>query len=146
VRCGSRARKQAFWTGRSRRKGLLAYVMEALDQDRRAVGVDRRWGPDADQRAKLLIYQAMKGSIFSAYLQLHRARHLFVRQQTAVINSIRTYLAEFGIRAPSGKAKLVSRSRKARSTPRTQCPVLFLDGDHFGENKTANSYFIEIAK
>ena len=31
---------------------------------------------------------------------LHRARHLFIRQQTAVINSIRAYLAEFGIVAP----------------------------------------------
>jgi hypothetical protein len=33
-------------------------------------------------------------------LMLHRARHLFIRQQTAVINSIRAYLAEFGIVAP----------------------------------------------
>src|SRR5689334_15924589 len=32
-------------------------------------------------------------------LMLHRARHLFIRQQTAVINSIRAYLAEFGIRS-----------------------------------------------
>jgi hypothetical protein len=35
-------------------------------------------------------------------LMLHRARHLFIRQQTAIINSIRVYLAEFGIVAPSG--------------------------------------------
>jgi transposase len=35
-------------------------------------------------------------------LLLHRARHLFIRQQTAVINSIRAYLAEFGIVAPVG--------------------------------------------
>jgi transposase len=33
-------------------------------------------------------------------LMLHRARHLFIRQQSAVINSIRAYLAEFGIVAP----------------------------------------------
>jgi transposase len=33
---------------------------------------------------------------------LHRARQLFIRQQTAVINSIRAYLAEFGIVAPVG--------------------------------------------
>src|ERR1044072_7738541 len=33
-------------------------------------------------------------------LMLHRARHLFIRQQTVVINSIRAYLAEFGIVAP----------------------------------------------
>jgi transposase len=36
-------------------------------------------------------------------LLLHRARHLFIRQQTAVINSIRAYLAEFGIVAPVGR-------------------------------------------
>src|SRR5262252_334673 len=35
-----------------------------------------------------------------ACLMLHRARHLFIRQQTAIINSIRAYLAEFGIIAP----------------------------------------------
>jgi transposase len=34
-------------------------------------------------------------------LMLHRARHLFIRQQTAVINSIRAHLAEFGIVAPA---------------------------------------------
>jgi transposase len=34
---------------------------------------------------------------------LHRARHLFIRQQTAVVNSIRAYLAEFGIVAPVGR-------------------------------------------
>ncbi|WP_407179298.1 IS110 family transposase [Bradyrhizobium sp. STM 3562] len=36
-------------------------------------------------------------------LMLHQARHLFIRQQTAVINSIRAYLAEFGIVAPVGR-------------------------------------------
>jgi transposase len=30
-------------------------------------------------------------------LVLHRTRHLFIRQQTAVINAIRAHLAEFGI-------------------------------------------------
>src|SRR5260370_19274685 len=33
-------------------------------------------------------------------LMLHRTRHLFIRQQTALINSIRAHLAEFGIVAP----------------------------------------------
>src|SRR5258708_7109187 len=33
----------------------------------------------------------------------HRTRHLFVRQQPAVINSIRAHLAEFGIVAPVGR-------------------------------------------
>src|SRR5919204_3127565 len=36
-------------------------------------------------------------------LMLHRARHLFIRQQTAVINSIRAYLGEFGIVARVGR-------------------------------------------
>ena len=36
-------------------------------------------------------------------LMLHRARHLFIRQPTAVINSIRAYLTEFGIVAPVGR-------------------------------------------
>jgi transposase len=36
-------------------------------------------------------------------LMLHRTRHLFVRQQTAVINAIRAHLAELGIVAPVGR-------------------------------------------
>jgi transposase len=36
-------------------------------------------------------------------LALHRTRHLFIRQQTAVINAIRAHLAEFGIIAPVGR-------------------------------------------
>ena len=36
-------------------------------------------------------------------LVLHRTRHLFIRQQTATINSIRAHLAEFGIVAPVGR-------------------------------------------
>ena len=36
-------------------------------------------------------------------LLLHRARHLFIRQQTSVINAIRAHLAEFGIVAPIGR-------------------------------------------
>src|SRR5215510_7011605 len=35
-------------------------------------------------------------------LTLHRTRHLFIRQQTSVINAIRAHLAEFGIVAPVG--------------------------------------------
>jgi transposase len=41
-------------------------------------------------------------------LTLHRTRHLFIRQQTAVINVIRAHLTEFGIVARS--AARVSRS------------------------------------
>ena len=36
-------------------------------------------------------------------LMLHRTRHLFIRQQTAVINTIRAHLAELGIVAPVGR-------------------------------------------
>jgi transposase len=34
---------------------------------------------------------------------LHRTRHMFISQQTALINSIRGHLAEFGIVAPVGR-------------------------------------------
>ena len=36
-------------------------------------------------------------------LTLHRTRHLFIRQQTTVINALRAHLAEFGIVAPVGR-------------------------------------------
>ena len=36
-------------------------------------------------------------------LMLHRTRHLFMRQQTSVINAIRAHLAEFGIVAAVGR-------------------------------------------
>jgi transposase len=36
-------------------------------------------------------------------LMLYRTRHLFIHQQTAVINVIRAHLAEFGIVAPVGR-------------------------------------------
>src|SRR5262245_54528263 len=39
-------------------------------------------------------------------LTLHRTRHLFIRQQTSVINAIRAHLAEFGIVAPVGRRGL----------------------------------------
>ena len=39
-------------------------------------------------------------------LMLHRTRHLFIRQQTAVINSIRAHFAEFGIVAPVGRKEV----------------------------------------
>ena len=36
-------------------------------------------------------------------LVLHRTRHLLIRQLTAVTNTIRAHLAEFGIVAPVGR-------------------------------------------
>ena len=38
-----------------------------------------------------------------ACLMLHRTRHLFIRQQTSLINAIRAHLAEFGIVAAVGR-------------------------------------------
>ena len=58
-----------------------------------------------------------------AGLVLHRTRHLFVRQQTAVINAIRAHLAEFGIVAPLGRngvdelVSLISFARACMRSP-----------------------------
>ena len=38
-----------------------------------------------------------------ACLMLHRTRHLFIRQQTSVINAIRAHMAEFGVVARVGR-------------------------------------------
>ena len=54
-------------------------------------------------------------------LMLHRARHLFIRQQTAVINSIRAYLAEFGVVAPVGR-RGVEQLRDFRGYSRPPAP------------------------
>src|SRR5215208_4185367 len=40
-------------------------------------------------------------------LTLHRTRHLLMRQQTSLINAIRSHLAEFGIVAPVGRNGVV---------------------------------------
>ena len=48
-------------------------------------------------------FVATKTSEQQSGLMLHRTRHLFIRQQTAVINAIRAHLAEFGIVAPVGR-------------------------------------------
>src|SRR5512141_2252626 len=48
-------------------------------------------------------FVATKSPEQQSCLTLHRTRHLFIRQQTAVINVIRAHLAEFGIVAPVGR-------------------------------------------
>src|SRR5476649_2954869 len=48
-------------------------------------------------------FVATKAPEQQSCLTLHRSRHLFIRQQTAVINAIRAHLAEFGIVAPVGR-------------------------------------------
>ena len=44
-----------------------------------------------------------------ACLMLHRTRHLFIRQQTSVINAIRAHMAEFGIVARVGRTGVAER-------------------------------------
>jgi transposase len=48
-------------------------------------------------------FVATKTAEQQSCLMLHRTRHLFVRQQNAVINSIRAHLAELGVVAPVGR-------------------------------------------
>ena len=48
-------------------------------------------------------FVATKTTEQQSCLTLHRTRHLFIRQQTSVINVIRAHLAEFGIVAPIGR-------------------------------------------
>ena len=48
-------------------------------------------------------FVATKAPEQQSCLTLHRTRHLFIRQQTSVINAIRAHLAEFGIVAPIGR-------------------------------------------
>ncbi len=48
-------------------------------------------------------FVATKTPAQQSCLTLHRTRHLFIRQQTSVINAIRAHLAEFGIVAPVGR-------------------------------------------
>jgi transposase len=50
-------------------------------------------------------------------LTLHRTRHLFIRQQTAVINVIRAHLAEFGIVAPVGRRGVEALIEKLKPFP-----------------------------
>src|ERR1700684_4516912 len=48
-------------------------------------------------------FVATKAPEQQSCLTRHRTRHLFIRQQTSVINAIRAHLAEFGIVAPVGR-------------------------------------------
>jgi hypothetical protein len=58
---------------------------------------------DSSQHRASLGKAAVTGRIQQSGLLLHRTRHLFIRQQTAVINAIRADFAEFGIVAPVGR-------------------------------------------
>src|SRR5437868_2756778 len=57
-------------------------------------------------------------------LTLHRTRHLFIRQQTAVINAIRAHLAEFGIVAPVGRNGVEQLLSIAADSKISDCPKL----------------------
>ena len=48
-------------------------------------------------------FVATKSPEQQSCLMLYRTRHLFIRQQTSVINAIRAHLAEFGFVAPIGR-------------------------------------------
>lgn len=57
-----------------------------------------------------------------AGLMLHRTRHLLIRQQTAVINSIRAHMAEFGIVANVGRMGVDQLLRIASTPGDTRIP------------------------
>jgi transposase len=57
-------------------------------------------------------------------LMLHRTRHLFIRQQTAVINAIRAHLAEFGIVAPVGRNGVEALLNIAADTSDNRVPEI----------------------
>ena len=65
-------------------------------------GVDAEAICEAVTRANMR-FVATKTPEQQSCLTLHRTRHLFIRQQTSVINAIRAHLAEFGIVAPVGR-------------------------------------------
>ena len=56
-------------------------------------------------------------------LMLHRTRHLFIRQQTAVINAIRAHFAEFGMSPRSGALVLNNCSMLPGMATTTGCPM-----------------------
>ena len=57
-------------------------------------------------------------------LMLHRTRHLFIRQQTSVINAIRAHLAELGIVAPIGRKGVEELLDVVLIQATTGCPML----------------------
>jgi len=64
-------------------------------------------------------------------LMLHRTRHLFIRQQTAVISAIRAHLAEFGIVAPIGRNGVEQLLDVVADTSNKRLPNIFIRVLHF---------------
>ncbi len=59
-----------------------------------------------------------------AALVLHRTRHLYVRQMTAIINALRAHLAEFGIVAPQGRNGVEQLVAAINNTKDERIPAL----------------------
>jgi len=69
--------------------------------------------------------RAVKTPDAQSGMVLHRTRHLFVRQMTAVGNAIRAHLAEFGIVAPTGRMACSSSSRAINDAKDDRIPGLY---------------------
>jgi uncharacterized membrane protein len=87
-----------------REPGLVAVLMDAIARVTRVdphQGTLRRIDYATGRYLRCWIPCLTTG--WRSCLMLHRTRHLFIRQQTAVINAIRAHLAEFGVVAPVGR-------------------------------------------
>src|SRR5206468_9310677 len=73
-----------------------------MSSDRRTMPLTPRRSAKRVTRANMRFVET-KTPEQQSCLMLHRTRHLFIRQQTSVINAIRAHLAEFGIVAPVGR-------------------------------------------
>lgn len=65
-------------------------------------------------------FVAVKSAQQQSILMLHRTRDLLVRQRTMLVNSLRGQMAEFGLVASQGMAKVKDLAELIRSTP-TSC-------------------------
>src|ERR1700730_9182489 len=62
-------------------------LIKSLQRQPCEEGAVHIWGPDADWQAKLLIYQAMEGSILDAYLHLVHVETFFARNLGGLIHA-----------------------------------------------------------
>jgi transposase len=96
--CSSVKRYKLWAYGTS---GAAGYVKPYVERQKNDSG-DAEAICEAVTRANMR-FVATKTPEQQSCLMLHRTRHLFIRQQTAVINAIRAHLAEFGMVAPVGR-------------------------------------------
>jgi transposase len=66
----------------------------------------------------------IKNTEQQAALVLHRTRHLYVRQMTALINALRGHLAEYGIVAPQGRNGVAELVAVINDTKDQRIPAL----------------------